>query len=428
MRPLLLLTLLLTLAVPAAAAAQDPGPPLTAPAADLQAALECSAGIDGAQRDPVLLVHGTFTTPEESWDPGYFKVLPELGTPACTIDLPGRSLEDVQASAEYVVYAIREMARRSGRTVSVIGHSQGTLQPLWAMRFWPDVGAKVGEYIGLAGPFQGTQAASTSCGGGRCFEAAWQMRPGSAFLTALFAAPLPETVEYTSIATQFDQLVLPQPQASTLRGRPPILVQDVCPGRPVEHATLIYDAATFALVLDALGHAGPADPARFDPAVCAQTMMPGADAPAAFAAAPQFAAAFAEGSTVGPQVDREPPLRCYVTNTCPDGTGGATSTGSAGSSPTSASGRRSQGELRLVRRCIGSGRLRVALRGDATAVRSVRFSLGGRDRSGPFRRTVARRTLARTRARRLRAVVTLRSGARPVVLSRLLPRCGLKRR
>jgi triacylglycerol lipase len=376
----------------------------------------------------VLLVHGTFTTPEESWDPGYFKVLPELGTPACTIDLPGRALEDAQASAEYVVYAIREMARRAGRRVSVIGHSQGALHPLWAMRFWPDVGAKVSDSIGLAGPFQGTQAANTSCGGGSCFEAAWQMRPGSAFLTALFAAPLPETVEYTSIATQFDQLVIPQPQASTLRGKPPILVQDVCPGRPVEHTFVLYEAVTFALVLDALGHAGPADPARVDPLVCAERTMPGADNPAALATAPEFAAAFAQGSTVGPQVDREPPLRCYVTNTCTAGTGCATRTGSGttGSSPTSAARRRSQGELRLVRRCIGRGRLRVALRGDASAVRAVRFSLGGRDRTRPFRRTVARRTLARTRARRLRAAVTLRSGARPVVLSRLLPRCGLK--
>jgi uncharacterized protein len=79
---------------------------------------------------------------------------------------------------------------------------------------------------------------------------------------------------------------------------------------------------------------------------------------------------------------------------------------------------------RLTRTCLRPGRLRVRLRGEADA---VVFALGRRrvavDRRPPFRRTIARRLLARTPARRLRAVVR-RAGTRTVV-TRSLPRCGL---
>ena len=84
--------------------------------------------------------------------------------------------------------------------------------------------------------------------------------------------------------------------------------------------------------------------------------------------------------------------------------------------------------LRLTRRCIGAGRLRVVLAASGVRVASVSFLLGRRRvaRAGhaPFLRVLTRRVLARTRARRLRAVVTVRGGRR-VVLVRSLPRCGL---
>lgn len=84
--------------------------------------------------------------------------------------------------------------------------------------------------------------------------------------------------------------------------------------------------------------------------------------------------------------------------------------------------------LRLVRRCTGAGRLRLDLTGEVGPVRDVRFKFGARqvarDAHPPFRQLVARRVLARTKARRLRAVVTLGAG-RQVVLERSLPRCGL---
>src|SRR5678809_840402 len=73
------------------------------------------------------------------------------------------------------------------------------------------------------------------------------------------------------------QPVLPVPTAE-LAGGTAILIQDVCPGRFVNHGAEPIDAAVFALTMDALTHPGPADPARVlaeQPDLCTQTYLPG---------------------------------------------------------------------------------------------------------------------------------------------------------
>ena len=92
----------------------------------------------------------------------------------------------------------------------------------------------------------------------------------------------------------------------------------------------------------------------------------------------------------------------------------------------------SQPELALTRRCIGDGRLRMNVVGDEEAVRDVNFKvdkrLVRRDEAAPFEQVLDRRTLARTRATRLRAVVYLAGpGTERAILERPLPRCGLAR-
>jgi len=113
---------------------------------------------------------------------------------------------------------------------------------------------------------------------------------------------------------------------------------------------------------------------------------------------------------------------------------GSSSTGSSSSaaantaSKTAAARARS---LRLIRRCVGAGKLRVSVTGRGVRVRSVAWSLGlhvaARAKRAPFRRIVARGPLARTRSSRLRAVVML-VGGRKIVLVRSLPRCGIPAR
>ena len=87
--------------------------------------------------------------------------------------------------------------------------------------------------------------------------------------------------------------------------------------------------------------------------------------------------------------------------------------------------------LHLVRRCVRGGALRVELRGDLGPVQQVAFRLGrrtvARDREAPFARTVARRKLRRTRSRQLHARATVMGEPNARVLTRTLPRCGLRR-
>ena len=70
-------------------------------------------------------------------------------------------------------------------------------------------------------------------------------------------------------------------------------------------------------------------------------------------------------------------------------------------------------ELRLDTRCVSGGRLRVRLSGGDERVRRATFRIGGvgaGDATAPFARTFGRRTLARRRGRRVRAVAELNGG------------------
>ena len=391
----------------ATARAEDPGASLTEPAEALARALECRGELRAGGRAPVLLVPGTGSSLEESFGFGYTHVLPKLGFALCTVRLPGIGLVDMQRSYEYVVYAIREVARRSGREVSLIGYSQGAPLAAYAPYFWPDLAAMIDDVIGLVGPYHGTLAAENACGDGACPVFAWQFRTGSKLNAAYRDRPQPAGPSYTAIATTIDELVTPAPQAARLEGASNIVIQHLCAARPIDHYLLVGDAVTFALALDALNHPGPADPSRFDPITCLQTIIPGADLAKAAAAPVSIASVIARQATA-PDIDREPPLRCpFDARACP--------------APPP--------QLRMTRRCTGAGKLRIALAGDLDAVRDVAFKLGRRlvrrDLSAPFAGTLAGAVLRSTRRTRLRAIVNLAGpGGGRLILARSLARCG----
>jgi triacylglycerol esterase/lipase EstA (alpha/beta hydrolase family) len=208
-----LVAALVVAAVPGTAAALT-GPDLNVPESKLAAALTCPKTFRAA-REPVLLVHGTFLTARESWAWNYGKVLPGLGFDVCTVDLPERAVGDIQVSSEYVVYAVRRIAERSGRQVDVMGHSQGTLEARWAIKWWPDLQDLVDDYVSLAGPHHGIDSADGVCALGSCFPAAHQMRHGSKFLAALnLGDETPGPVSVTSLSSNTDELVQ---RASTAR-------------------------------------------------------------------------------------------------------------------------------------------------------------------------------------------------------------------
>lgn len=279
----------------------------------LEQALECDADVADARRTPVILVHGTGATPEENWAGSYAKALPRVGFPVCTVELPERALVDLQVSVEYVVYAIREVHRISDREVSLVGHSQGGLHPVWALRFWPGLTGKVEDSIGLAAPYGGTAAANLGCGDGSCIAAHWQMRQGSAYIEALRRHTPPAGVSYTSIGTRTDEVVIPAPEATYLPGARNVFVQDVCPARPVDHFAMAFDAVGYELVLDALTHPGPADTSRVSPQACTRLYAPGMDPlRVAVGGVSYFEAEVSRAVWGYPERESEPPLRPYA--------------------------------------------------------------------------------------------------------------------
>lgn len=83
--------------------------------------------------------------------------------------LPDHSLGDMQIQAEYVAYAIRQIAARSGELVDIAGASQGTLHPRWAIKWWPDIRTLVDDLVQLAAVNHGTTATRLGTSFGRCF-------------------------------------------------------------------------------------------------------------------------------------------------------------------------------------------------------------------------------------------------------------------
>lgn len=291
----------------AGGAYEAPDAPYSVERSKLQAAWDCKGGREGLDGsgigEPILLVHGTGVTRRQNFGWNYWTVLPAQGFEVCWVALPHGALQDAQVSAEYVAWAIKKIAAATDERVDVLGHSQGGLLPRWAIK-WFASGRKVDDYVGLATPNHGTSAADAASAGGRCFESCWQMRRSARFIAALNRdEETPGAISYTSIYTQTDELVQPV-GTQDLQGGSNISLQDLCPGRPVDHVAIVGDAVTFSLVLDALTATGPADPERagYD---CARGAMEGSDDP------PEELTDMADWDQ-GKSTDKEPPLKPYA--------------------------------------------------------------------------------------------------------------------
>jgi Lipase (class 2) len=306
----------LALAVPTPAAAREPK--LSASPSEVSAALHCNGDLRRAERRPVLLVHGTFADSAINWSWNYQTVLPTGGEAACAIDLPDLAAGDIQASTEYVVRAIRMMSRQSGRRVAILTHSQGGLEARWALRWWPDLRSKVSDLVMLVPPNQGAAFTDVNCGAPSiCAAAMYQMRGDSAFLAALNAGRQTyRRVAMTSIGTTADTVFV-LPDSTAIQGGGPMVsnvtVQDVCPQDQPQHNDMPFDGPAYAIVTDALDHAGPADLGRIAPTACERDTMPGVDRGYAIGRLAAYSATLVQllGPT-GPKAPGEPPLAPYV--------------------------------------------------------------------------------------------------------------------
>jgi hypothetical protein len=288
--------------------------------------LTCSAGVNrSAARPTVLLVPGTFLDPQTNYGRTWAVALAEEGRPYCMVSLPAATSGDAQAAGERVVYAIREIARRTGRKVDVLGYSQGGLVPRFALRFFPDTRALVDDLVMLDPTSHGTLDADGLCVSTLCQPGVWQQRTNANYVAAINSGQ--ETfapVSYTVLYTNTDEVVTPnvdlgpRPLASsalhtgtgTIRN---VVLQNVCPTDLSEHLLVgSIDPVPYAVALDAFDHRGPASPARIPRSVCTKGTLPGVTPAASAAAFTQVGLVIGRNIATQPRVSAEPPLRRYT--------------------------------------------------------------------------------------------------------------------
>lgn len=295
---------------PPASASSDPA--FQTPQATLDAALRCPATFSHPSREPVLLVHGTGMTYEEAWSWGYADALTSMGYDVCGVELPSYGLTDMQVSSEYVANAILRINQATGHKVDVVGHSQGNLEIRWAVKYWTAAQAVVDDVVMLGSPSHGGLPANGMCVLSLCNPAAWQMSAGSDFLAALNSGDeTPGSISYTSVYSRTDEVIVPWTTAVT-QGAQNIAIQDVCPLRTVLHVGLLYDAVAFRLTLDALSHAGPAQPSRIPFTTCLSAVAPGVTAADITVLNGVVGPLIAARIALAPMTLREPALQPYA--------------------------------------------------------------------------------------------------------------------
>lgn len=315
----------------------QPGPALTPTPAELEASLTCTDSVDDATTDVVLLSPGTATTSTESFGWNWEPALDQLDIPWCAMDLPEQALGPIDVAAQYIVHAIRTVSARSGRKVDILGWSQGGMSMRWSLRFWPDTRELVDDVIGFAPSNHGTERGSTTqCAQTGCRAAVFQQAADSEFVKALNSTT--ETfggISYTNIYSKFDEVVVPNSGPdncisclTTGDGDiANIQTQELCPLDLSDHVLIGISAATYALVVDALTHDGPAVVSRVPRSSCTKLVMPGVTDPAAAKAlVPSLygaigTLAIAPGPLPNPIVKApvlyaEPTVPCYAFATC----------------------------------------------------------------------------------------------------------------
>ncbi|KAI8446804.1 hypothetical protein BY996DRAFT_6433982 [Phakopsora pachyrhizi] len=265
---------------------QTPGDaPWTQSLYSYQQKIACPDGTN-SPRGIVLLVPCTTCKSGDIWPKTtYPQGLLRNGYSYCWVDLPNNSLGDLQLSAEFVAYAITNLAQSSGRKVGVLSYSQGGANVSLKfgykfIAFWPSLKAYVWGFVAIAPPMRGT-AAPAACTAlvaiGGCFPALLQMNLNSEYMRALNAgtdagsgayAQVPTTTVYSAN----DEIVTPnigRNAVSYLEGASNIMIQNICGvAHVVDHFLMPADPGVYAVVMDALLNQRPAMPSNIDASLC----------------------------------------------------------------------------------------------------------------------------------------------------------------
>ena len=248
---------------------------------------------------PVVLVHGLGATLGANWQ----TMSPLLANNGfCVFGLTygrrdgnpntGGLTRMEESSGELRVFVDRVLRETGAKRVDLLGHSEGTVMPRWYLSFRGGA-AKVKRYVQLTPLWDGTNLALTgdlSDVAGRLGPAFGTIRDGlfagscascpqfvrgSDYLDTVNAAgPAIEGIEYTGIATKYDELVIPY--TSGILDAPNVtnlVLQDVCPTDYSEHAGVAWDPVAGQLLLNAL------DPARARAVPCTLVLPSGTPDP-----------------------------------------------------------------------------------------------------------------------------------------------------
>lgn len=231
---------------------------------------------DPAHPRPVVLVHGGLTNMMRSWL-ALSPVLVDAGY--CVFTLNHGGMPDSAATGRYGVAGVAEsaaqldafvdrvLAATGADEVDLVGHSLGGLVPRYLLKFLGGAD-RVGTLVGLAPSNHGSDLSVIT--GGRplspelvaqcpvCLEQV----AGSPLLTRLNAdGETVPGVAYTVIATERDLLVTPIESAFLDGpGVTNLTVQQLCPRRAVDHATILFDPVVHNLVRGALDPAAAVPP------------------------------------------------------------------------------------------------------------------------------------------------------------------------
>ncbi|KAM0724188.1 hypothetical protein Q7P37_000070 [Cladosporium fusiforme] len=293
----------------------DGDAPFSVNADTLSAALTCPHGNPSADAPPVLLVHGTGTTGEQSWGGGYVPALWANGYTPCYVTLPSRAMDDMQVSSEYVAYSLHYLS-----TTKVSPYEQGT-DSSQALQFWPSTRSVTRAFIALAPDFDGVDLVISDlakiCDLINCQPSLWQQSEGSDYYKALHAGDFRAQVPTTSIWSKADGVVTPPEKNAALPGAKVVSVTDLCPLRPVNHVWMTTDSAAFALALDALDNDGTASLTRLLPrvlSICTKLQADNMDDGMGDDLAAVFKN-FLDGFILSkPRVSEEPSVKAYAAN------------------------------------------------------------------------------------------------------------------
>jgi triacylglycerol lipase len=258
-RPALLALGLVVVAIAAVAIA------VTRQTADARDPLSVAAALRCAtprHPNPVVLVPGTFEA--TSWT-AIAGTLAADGYCVKSFQYPSAGTGPIAQSASDLGAFVDRVLRSTHATrVSIVAHSEGGVVARYYVRFLGGAG-KVADLVALAPPNHGTTTPLVIPGVLLGCVACAQQAAGSRLLAKLNAGNgIPGPVNYTVIATVYDDVVTPY-QSALLDGPAKrvtnVVLQDACPGDLATHLTITDDPVAVQWVEEALGGKGPANPA-----------------------------------------------------------------------------------------------------------------------------------------------------------------------